>query len=164
MNYISTIGLEIHAELKTATKMFCSCKNDPFVKDPNCYVCPVCLALPGALPVANKQAIINTILIGRAVNGAVAQYTKWDRKHYFYPDLPKGYQLSQYDRPLVEGGYLEINDLKINLTRIHLEEDTGKLIHKPGSSASLVDYNRAGVPLVELVTKPDIHDGKTARI
>jgi aspartyl-tRNA(Asn)/glutamyl-tRNA(Gln) amidotransferase subunit B len=162
MQYFPTIGLEIHSELKTNTKMFCSCQNNPFVKEPNIYVCPVCLALPGALPTINIQAVKNTILIGQAINGQVAKITKWDRKHYFYPDLPKGYQISQYDIPLIEGGYLSINDQNIGIERIHLEEDTAKSIHT--KSGSIIDYNRAGVPLVELVTKPDIKDGSTASL
>ena len=165
-NYIPTIGLEIHAELKTNSKLFCGCKNDPFCKEPNIYTCPVCLGLPGALPVINKQAVIDTIKIGKALGGTIAPITKWDRKHYFYPDLPKGYQISQYDAPLVSGGHIELKveneKLKVKITRIHLEEDTGKLVHESGSDTSLVDLNRAGVPLVELVTEPDIHDAKTA--
>jgi aspartyl-tRNA(Asn)/glutamyl-tRNA(Gln) amidotransferase subunit B len=149
MNYQPTIGLEIHAELKTRTKMFCDSLNDPNEHHPNVNVCPVCLGHPGILPVANKQAIEYVIKMGLALGGTVSDTTKFDRKNYFYPDLPKGYQISQYDRPLVKGGNL----MGIRITRIHLEEDTANLIHADG--ASLVDYNRSGVPLMELVTEPD---------
>ena len=162
-NYIPTIGLEIHAELNTKTKMFCGCKNDPFASAPNTNVCPTCLGLPGSLPVPNKQAILDTIKIGKALGSKIAIATKWDRKHYFYPDLPKSFQISQFDQPICEGGRLPAGDGQVELTRVHLEEDTGKLTHPQGADYSLIDLNRAGVPLVELVTQPVIHDGKVAR-
>jgi aspartyl-tRNA(Asn)/glutamyl-tRNA(Gln) amidotransferase subunit B len=149
MEYNPTIGLEIHAELKTRTKMFCDSLNDPEERHPNVNVCPVCLGHPGTLPVANKQAIEHVIRVGVALAGTVNAATKFDRKNYFYPDLPKAYQISQYDKPLVSGGTLK----DIRITRIHLEEDTANLAHADG--ASLVDYNRSGVPLMELVTEPD---------
>ena len=163
MEYKPTIGLEIHAELKTNTKMFCSCKNDPDEKRPNFNICPVCSAQPGTLPVANQEAIKKVIKTGLALHCKIAENSKFDRKNYFYPDLPKGYQISQYDQPLCEGGYLEIKGRKIRITRIHLEEDTGSLMHPEGADYSLVNLNRAGVPLMELVTEPDITSGKEAR-
>lgn len=173
MKYDIIIGLEIHAELKTKSKMFCSCDNDAEGKEPNTVVCPVCLGHPGTLPTANKQAVEWTILTGLALNCKVNELSKFDRKHYFYPDLPKGYQISQYDLPLVYGGYLKVNGDKINITRIHLEEDTGKLTHpsfakaaegKPAAKKySLADYNRAGTPLMELVTEPVIKTAKQAK-
>jgi aspartyl-tRNA(Asn)/glutamyl-tRNA(Gln) amidotransferase subunit B len=147
--YKPTMGLEIHVELKTRTKMFCDSLNDPDEVHPNMNVCPVCMGHPGTLPVPNKQAIESVIKVGLALGGVINPLTKFDRKNYFYPDIPKAYQISQYDKPLVSGGTL----LGIRLTRIHLEEDTGTLSH--GNGASLVDYNRAGVPLMELVTEPD---------
>ena len=153
-DYQATIGLEVHAELKTRTKMFCDSLNDPDEKEPNTNVCPVCLAHPGALPVANRQAVEHVIRVGLALGGAISPVTKFDRKNYFYPDLPKGYQISQYDQPLVTGGKLR----NIRITRVHLEEDTATLSHEgqgSGAAASLVDFNRAGVPLMELVTEPD---------
>src|SRR3989344_9095201 len=174
MAYKPTIGLEIHAELTTNTKMFCSCKNDPDEKRPNFNICPVCTAQPGTLPVANEEAIKKVIKTGLALNCKIAADSKFDRKNYFYPDIPKGYQISQYDQPLCEKGYLEIPNFqlpisnknpklkKIGITRIHLEEDTGSSIHPDGADYSLVNFNRAGVPLMELVTEPDITSGKQA--
>ncbi len=155
--YKTTIGLEIHAELATKTKMFCNCKNDPDEKRPNVNICPVCTAQPGTLPVLNKEAISHVIRVGLACGSDIAGFTEWDRKNYFYPDIPKGYQISQYKYPLVSGG--AINGVK--LTRIHLEEDTARSTHDKGDF-SLVDFNRGGVALMELVTEPVIHDAKTA--
>ena len=173
MKYIPVIGLEIHMELKTQTKMFCACLNDSEEREHNKNICTVCLAHPGALPVANIEAIKSVIKLGMALNGKIAEISKFDRKNYFYPDIPKGYQISQYDQPLVEGGYLEVdllsenNDLplkkKIRITRVHLEEDTGKLIHSEDGKNTFVDFNRAGVPLAELVTEPDISNGYEAQ-
>ncbi|MFH1656548.1 MAG: Asp-tRNA(Asn)/Glu-tRNA(Gln) amidotransferase subunit GatB [Candidatus Nealsonbacteria bacterium] len=154
--YKPTIGLEIHVELKTKSKMFCSCQNNPFESDANSNICPVCTAQPGSLPVINKEAVRKTIKAGLALNCKIAQKSKFDRKNYFYPDLPKGYQISQYDMPFCQKGYLEINGEKIKITRIHLEEDTGSLMHSKDEDSSLVDFNRAGVPLMELVTDPDL--------
>lgn len=155
--YIPTIGLEVHAELKTASKMFCSCKNDPDERRPNKNVCAICLGHPGTLPVLNNEAIKHVLRVGTAVNGVIADFTEWDRKNYFYPDIPKGYQISQYKYPLVTGGELA----GIALERIHLEEDTAQSTHDTHEN-SLVNFNRSGVPLMELVTKPVIHDAETA--
>ena len=155
--YIATIGLEIHAELKTASKMFCSCKNDPDEERANVNVCSICLGHPGTLPVLNKEAISHVLKVGVAVDGALADFTEWDRKNYFYPDIPKGYQISQYAYPLVSGGMLA----GVEIERVHLEEDTARSTHDQHEK-SLVDFNRSGVPLMELVTKPVIRDGKTA--
>jgi len=157
MKYVPTIGLEIHAELKTASKMFCHCKNDPDEDKPNVNICPICLGHPGTLPVLNKEAIKHVIKVGHAVKGDVADFTEWDRKNYFYPDIPKGYQISQYKYPLISGGDI----LGVKLTRIHLEEDTAQSTHDTHEK-SLINFNRAGVPLMELVTEPVIHDAETA--
>ena len=162
MNYIPTIGLEIHAELKTESKMFCSSLNDPLEQHPNVNICPICMGHPGTLPVANKIAIKEVQKVGLALNCTLALFSKFDRKNYFYPDLPKGYQISQYDLPFCAEGYLNIKDRKIRITRIHLEEDAGRLVHPAGTDYSLVDFNRAGVPLMELVTEPDITTGQEA--
>lgn len=153
--YKATIGLEIHAEMKTKTKMFCNCLNNPDEEKPNTNICPVCTAQPGTLPVINRQAVKNVLKIGVALGSRLADFTEWDRKNYFYPDIPKDYQISQYKYPLVTGGKLK----GVNITRIHLEEDTAKSSHDQGEF-SLVDFNRAGVPLMELVTEPELHNGK----
>jgi aspartyl-tRNA(Asn)/glutamyl-tRNA(Gln) amidotransferase subunit B len=154
--YTATIGLEIHAELSTQTKMFCACKNDPDEKRPNVHICPVCMAHPGSLPVINREAVRKVLLVGVALGATLADYTEFDRKNYFYPDIPKDYQISQYAYPLVSGGSLN----KVTLTRIHLEEDTARSQHE--KAESVVDYNRAGVPLMELVTEPNLHSGEEA--
>ncbi|MFZ3043669.1 MAG: Asp-tRNA(Asn)/Glu-tRNA(Gln) amidotransferase subunit GatB [Minisyncoccia bacterium] len=156
MEYRPTIGLEIHAELKTRTKMFCNSANDPDETRPNVNVCPVCLAHPGTLPVINAEAVRHILRIGTAVGGTLADFSEFDRKSYFYPDIPKGYQISQYEHPLIVGGTLA----DVAITRVHLEEDTARSIHAHGKS--LVDFNRAGIPLMELVTEPVIHDAETA--
>ncbi len=161
-SYIPVIGLEIHAELKTKTKMFCSCENGYKLFDkPNENICPVCMGHPGMLPVINRQAIEWTLLTGLALNMQIAKVTKFDRKNYFYPDLPKGYQISQYDQPLTHSGVLKIGKREIGIIRIHLEEDTGKLAHVGGGS--LVDLSRAGTPLMELVTEPSIESSQEAK-
>ena len=167
-DYKLTIGLEIHAELKTKTKMFCGCLNAPDSTKPNIYICPICLGYPGTLPVINKEAVKKVLMVGLSVNGELADFTEFDRKNYFYPDIPKGYQISQYKHPLVSGGQLA----GISLTRIHLEEDTAKSSHSEANlnsdkdsqvqEFSLVDFNRAGVPLMELVTEPVIHSEEEA--
>ena len=156
MKLIPTIGLEVHVQLNTKSKMFCSCDNNAQDKKPNTIVCPICLGMPGTLPTPNKGAIKYAIMLGKYLRGEIAQRTKFDRKHYFYPDLPKGYQISQYDEPVVKGGRVSVGDLSVSLERIHLEEDAGKLTHPKGKGYSLVDLNRAGTPLVEIVTKPEI--------
>ena len=161
--YKPTIGLEIHAELNTESKMFCSCSNNPDEVRPNFNICEICTAQPGTLPVANEEAIKKVIKTGLALNCNIAEESKFDRKNYFYPDIPKGYQISQYDQPLCGKGFLEIDGRKIGITRIHLEEDTGSLLHPDGADYSLVNFNRAGVPLMELVTEPDITSGLEAK-
>lgn len=154
--YRPTIGLEIHAELTTRTKMFCDSANDPDETRPNINICPVCMAHPGTLPVINRQAVHHILRIGSAIGGTLADFTEFDRKSYFYPDIPKGYQISQYIHPLISGGSLA----GVDITRVHLEEDTARSTH--GKGKSLVDFNRAGIPLMELVTEPVIRDAETA--
>ncbi|PIT91299.1 Asp-tRNA(Asn)/Glu-tRNA(Gln) amidotransferase subunit GatB [Candidatus Kaiserbacteria bacterium CG10_big_fil_rev_8_21_14_0_10_49_17] len=164
MQYTPTIGLEIHAELKTRTKMFCDSRNDPDEREPNVHICPVCLAHPGTLPVINKEAVHHVLRVGAAVRGVIADYTEFDRKNYFYPDIPKGYQISQYTYPLVSNGELA----GVALTRIHLEEDTARSSHLPThagdrkSGTTRIDYNRAGIPLMELVTEPVVTSAEQA--
>ena len=152
MEYKPTIGLEIHAELETESKLFCGCKNDPNEELPNTNICPICMGYPGAMPYINKKAIESMVNIGRSLGGEIADFTEFDRKHYFYPDIPKGYQISQYENPIVKNAKL----LGIGVERIHLEEDTGKSSHD--GTQTLIDFNRSGVPLMELVTKPEFHD------
>jgi aspartyl-tRNA(Asn)/glutamyl-tRNA(Gln) amidotransferase subunit B len=159
------IGLEIHVELATETKMFCRCRNR-FGDEPNTHVCPVCIGMPGALPVMNRQAVEYSMKVGLALNCSLREFTKWDRKSYYYPDLPKNYQISQYDLPLAENGFLEIplesgESRRIRVKRAHLEEDAGKNVHdRPGMTG--VDLNRAGVPLLEIVSEPDMHSVEEA--
>ncbi len=155
--YYTTIGLEIHAELKTNSKMFCGCVNNPDEEKPNVNICPICMAHPGTLPVINKKAVESVIKVGLALGANIADFTEFDRKNYFYPDIPKAYQISQYKYPIVSGGSLN----GVDITRIHLEEDTANNKHDRGNY-SLVDFNRAGVPLMELVTEPVIHSAKQA--
>src|SRR3989344_6196351 len=164
MKYESIIGLEVHIELKTKTKMFCACKNDPDERHPNVNICPICTGQPGTLQVINRSAVNAVIKVGLALKSKINEITKWDRKNYFYPDLPKGYQISQYDYPICLGGELTIPNSakKISITRVHLEEDTGRLAHFGHIGHSLVDFNRAGGPLMELVTEPDMTSGEEA--
>lgn len=171
MIYQPHIGLEIHTELKTKSKMFCRCLNDPLESHPNINVCPICLAHPGTLPQINKEAVRKVMLLGLALESKINRVSFFERKNYFYPDLPKGYQISQYQTPICLGGELplylsdekELKNKKIKIRRIHLEEDTAKLIHLENPPATLVDFNRAGVPLMELVTEPVIQNGLEAR-
>ncbi len=170
MEYEAVIGLEVHTELKTNSKVFCGCTT-AFGGEPNTHVCPICLGLPGVLPVLNKRVVEFAIKIGLALNCKIAAFSKFDRKNYYYPDLPKNYQISQYDLPIAAGGYLpiEVNGetKSIGITRVHMEEDAGKLLHSGESISrspySLVDYNRTGVPLLEIVSEPDLRTPEEAR-
>jgi aspartyl-tRNA(Asn)/glutamyl-tRNA(Gln) amidotransferase subunit B len=166
-DYEAVIGLECHVQLATQSKMFCGCPTDYSGAAPNTHVCPICLGMPGVLPVINRVAVEYTLLTGLAMNSEIPEATKFDRKNYPYPDLVKGYQISQYDLPLVKGGWVEITTAdtaeprRIRLERVHLEEDTGKLTHAPGGS--LIDFNRAGMPLMEMVSQPDLRSPAEAR-
>ena len=165
MAFETIIGLEVHLQLKTATKIFCGCVNQ-FGSKPNSNTCPVCLGLPGSLPVFNEQALEYAIRVGIALNCTINPFIKFDRKNYFYPDLPKGYQISQYDKPICSQGFILVNtggtEKKFGITRAHLEEDAGKLIHDQSVNASLVDYNRTGTPLIEIVSEPDMRSPQEA--
>ncbi|MFN8638939.1 MAG: Asp-tRNA(Asn)/Glu-tRNA(Gln) amidotransferase subunit GatB [Dehalococcoidia bacterium] len=163
-SFETVIGLEVHVQLKTRSKMFCGCERDYFEAEPNSHVCSICLGMPGMLPVINHQAVVFTILAGLAIGSEIPEHCKFDRKNYPYPDLVKGYQISQYDQPLCVGGSLEIEadgvTRRVQIERIHLEEDTARLLHRDGAGAesySLIDVNRSGVPLMELVSRPDMH-------
>lgn len=166
MKYVPVIGMEVHVELKTESKMFCSCKNGlGLEKEPNTNICPVCTGQPGTLPTPNRKAIESVQRAGLALGCELRLHSKFDRKNYFYPDLPKGYQISQYDEPFCERGALPIRPGKtVAITRIHMEEDTGKSTHPTGAEYTLVDLNRAGVPLMELVTEPDIDSAEDAKL
>jgi aspartyl-tRNA(Asn)/glutamyl-tRNA(Gln) amidotransferase subunit B len=161
MRLVPKIGLEIHLELNTKTKIFCPCPNDPDEIHPNVNICEICTGQPGTLPSFNKKVLEYAIMLGKALNCKINNFSYFVRKNYFYPDLPKNYQISQYELPLCKDGYLKINDKKIRIRRVHIEEDTGRLIH--GENESFVDFNRAGIPLLEIVTEPDIDSGEEAK-
>jgi aspartyl-tRNA(Asn)/glutamyl-tRNA(Gln) amidotransferase subunit B len=167
MKYEVVIGLEIHAELSTHSKAFCGCSTK-FGAAPNTQCCPICIGMPGVLPVMNKKALEYTIKAGLALNCSIARYTKMDRKNYFYPDLPRACQISQYDVPVCQNGYLDIvvngQTRRIGINRIHLEEDAGKLLHDQYADSTLVDLNRSGVPLIEIVTEPDLRSAEEAKV
>ena len=164
MIYEPVIGLEVHLHLKTQSKMFCSCSAEYFGDGPNTHTCPVCLGLPGSLPTLNRAAVEKGLRLALALSCQVPEFTQFHRKNYYYPDLPKNYQISQYDRPLGKGGFLEISGHRIGVTRVHLEEDAGKSLHPSYADYSLVDLNRAGAPLIELVTEPEISSPEEARL
>ncbi|HEY7940314.1 MAG TPA: Asp-tRNA(Asn)/Glu-tRNA(Gln) amidotransferase subunit GatB [Candidatus Limnocylindrales bacterium] len=168
--YEAVIGIEIHVQLRTSAKMFCPCGTDIADAAPNTRTCPVCLGMPGTLPVINRRAVEHVLATGMAIGGEVPEVTRWDRKNYFYPDLPKGYQISQFDLPLASHGHLAVEtsagEVIVGIRRAHLEEDTARLIHAEapdGRRISLVDFNRAGMPLMEIVTEPDLHTAEAAR-
>jgi aspartyl-tRNA(Asn)/glutamyl-tRNA(Gln) amidotransferase subunit B len=167
MKYEAVIGIEIHVQLNTRSKIFCSCDNDARGKAPNTTICPVCTGQPGTLPVLNRRAVELALRAGLALNAKIATHTKFDRKNYFYPDLPKGYQITQFDEPIIGKGEvavpLEDGEFTVRITRAHLEEDAGKLTHPAGSAYSLVDLNRAGTPLIEIVSEPDIRTPAQAK-
>ncbi|MEY4744293.1 MAG: aspartyl/glutamyl-tRNA(Asn/Gln) amidotransferase subunit, partial [Candidatus Parcubacteria bacterium] len=172
MKYETIIGLEIHVQLKTKTKMFCRCPNKGEVGAPNSNVCPVCLGQPGTLPVINARAVEFGVRVGLALGGTITEHSKFDRKQYFYPDLPKGYQISQYDLPVVKGGAVNVSvpidggkrrDIRVRIHRAHLEEDAAKMIHADDGKASYVDFNRGGTPLIEIVTEPDMRSPAEAK-
>lgn len=156
IEYEPVMGLEVHVQLKTETKIFCGCSTK-FGSEPNTQICPVCLGLPGVLPVINEKVLEYGIMTALSLNCEISNYSKFDRKNYYYPDLPKNFQISQYDLPIAQKGWLDISGKKIGVTRVHLEEDAGKLIHSEEEKASFVDYNRTGMPLLEIVTEPDIN-------
>src|SRR5690349_1010799 len=169
-DYEVVIGLEVHAQLLTASKMFCRCSADYANAAPNTHCCPICMGFPGTLPVINERAVEYTVMTALALNCEIPEFTKFDRKNYFYPDLPKGYQISQYDLPLSRNGWLEFEvggeRRRCGITRVHLEEDTGKLLHEGEihlAQTSLVNFNRAGVPLMEIVGEPDLRSADDAR-
>ncbi|MCX6743671.1 MAG: Asp-tRNA(Asn)/Glu-tRNA(Gln) amidotransferase GatCAB subunit B, partial [Candidatus Parcubacteria bacterium] len=170
MEFEPVIGLEIHVQLKTKSKMFCTCNNAGENLPANSCVCPICLAHPGTLPVANKQAIEWSALAALSLNCTIDEFSKFDRKHYYYPDLPKAYQISQYDQPIGKNGYLYIlnpekkEEEKIGINRVHLEEDAAKLLHPEKKNYSLIDYNRGGTPLMEIVSEPDIKTPVQAKL
>ena len=168
--YEVVVGIEVHVQLQTASKMFCACSTDVRDAAPNSVTCPVCLGLPGALPVINRRAVEHVLATGLAIGGQIPEATRWDRKNYFYPDLPKGYQISQYDLPLASGGSLSVETsdgpVEVGIRRAHLEEDTARLLHQAddsGARVSLVDFNRSGIPLMEIVTEPVIGSAEAAR-
>ena len=163
----AVIGMEVHVQLATRSKMFCGCATDYLGKPPNSNVCPVCLGLPGTLPVINRKAVELLLKSALALNCEIQEFTKFDRKNYFYPDLPKGYQISQYDLPMSRNGWIEVAGKRVRITRVHLEEDTGRLVHAGDSlhsgGVSMVDLNRSGMPLMEIVTEPDLRSAADAR-
>src|SRR5579883_1970876 len=169
MEYEPVIGLEVHAQVMTQSKMFCGCSADYAGAPPNSHVCPVCMGAPGVMPVINAEAVRDTVKVALALNCEIPQFSKFDRKNYPYPDLVKGYQISQYDMPLSRDGYLDVEmdgeTFRVGIVRVHLEEDTAKLLHRSdgAESYSLMDINRSGVPLMEIVSAPDMHSPEQAR-